>query len=73
MSERRSFGGLGGKDDGIRTYKLVVTESHWDVKHSLKDIVNSIAITSFGARWVLETLGGPLDKVYGFLTTILYT
>ena len=27
----------------------------------------------YGARWELKILGGPLCKVYDYLTTVLYT
>ena len=43
---------MGKKGEGIKKYKLVVTEYHEDVKSSLGNIVNNIVITMYGVRWV---------------------
>lgn len=36
-------------------------------------MVITIAITAFGARWVLEISGGHSVKLYDCLTAVLYT
>ena len=64
-------GGLGEKGEGIRKYKLVVTNSPGGGKYSTGNIVSNIVTTVYSARGMLEI--GGLCKVYGFLTTMLYT
>ena len=46
--------GWGYKGEGIEEYRLVVTKSHGDVKHSIGNVVNSIVRTVRGASWALE-------------------
>ena len=48
---------LDEKGEGIKTYKLVVTNSHGDMKYSTRNIVSDIVITVYSARWILEILG----------------
>lgn len=48
--------GLGEKGEGTGKYRLV-QNSHRDVKCSLRNITNNIAISMYAARWVLEILG----------------
>ena len=43
-------GGLGEKDEGIKTYKLAVTKQSWGCTGN---IANNIVITMRGASWVL--------------------
>ena len=60
------------KGEGIKKYKLVVTNSHGDVKHSVTCVVNNIALIMYDARCVLD-LSGSLHKLHKFQTTILST
>ena len=64
---------MGEKGEGIKKYKLVVTEQSWGVKYSIGSIVSNTVITMCGARWVLEMLRRALYKVYDHLTIKLYT
>ena len=64
--------GLGEKCEEVEKYRLVVTKQLWDVKYSIGNIVGNIVIHVYGARWVLETSGGTLCKLYDYLTTMLY-
>ena len=38
----------------MKKYKLVVINSHDDIKYSIGNIVNNIVITVYGDRWVLD-------------------
>ena len=51
---------------------MVVRKQSKDAEDSIGNIVNTISITSYGARQVLEITGGTLCKVCGCLTTILH-
>lgn len=62
-------GGLGEK--GIKNYKLAVQKNHRHVNCSTSNIVDNIAITTYGAPWVLEISGGTLSQVYDCLSTEL--
>ena len=42
------------KGEGIKKYKLVVTEGHGDVMYSVGNVVNDNVITMYGVRWVLD-------------------
>ena len=42
-------------------------------KYSIGNTVNSIVITLYGARWILEISGGTFCKVYYHLSIILHT
>ena len=53
-------GGLGEKDEAIGKYRLAVTKSSWDVKHSIGHIGNNVVVTMDSARWVLEISGNAL-------------
>ena len=64
------IGGLGDKGDVIK-YKMTVTNSHRDIRYSIGDTVNNIAMTLYGAEWVLDDWGS-LHKIYEYLTTMLY-
>ena len=55
-------GGTGWEGEGIRKYKLVITEQSQDVKYSIGHIVNNIVITTCGSRWVLEIWEGHCVK-----------
>ena len=57
----------------FRNTNRYLHNSHGDIKHSRGNRVSNIVITVYGARWVLEILGGSLYKVYDCLMTILYT
>lgn len=67
MTERRGWE-LGGKNEGIKKYQLVLTECHRDVGH----IIRNSVMTMYGAWWIVEILGEHC-KLHGFLTTMLYT
>lgn len=41
------------------------------IDYSSGDIVSSMVITMYGARWILEEAGGPLCNGHDFLTTVL--
>ena len=47
--------GLGENHEGIEKYKLAVTKESQGVQVQHREH-NNIAITMYGARWVLETL-----------------
>ena len=46
--------GWSKKGKGMERYRLVVTNSHEDVKCSTGNIVSNIVIAKYGARWGLE-------------------
>ena len=53
-------GGLGGwkkKVKGLRSTNWLLQNSHWDVKYSIKNIVNYSLITMYGVTWVQDLLG----------------
>ena len=64
---------MGGKGERIKKYKLVITKQSWDVKFSIKNIVNDIVITVDDAKSVLALSGESLCKLYNCMTTILCT
>ena len=47
-------GGTGVKGGRIRKYKLAFIKSPRDVKYSIGNVVNNIAVTVYGLRWVLD-------------------
>ena len=49
--------GAGWKGGGIEKYRLVVQNSHEDVKYSIGDIVINMVIIMYSAHWVLEIRG----------------
>ena len=55
---------LGEKIKGIKKCKLIGKNSHRGVKYSTGNTVNNIVILMYGARRVLEVLGGG-----GWITT----
>ena len=57
MKFKRGFGAIGEKGEEIRKYKLVVTNSHRDVKYSTGNTVNNVLVTTYGVRWVRILLG----------------
>ena len=61
-------GGWVKKVKGLRRTNWQLQNSHRDVKYSIGNIVNSIVITMYGARQVLELSGRPLHKLYKCLT-----
>ena len=71
--QRRKVEGLGEKGEEIEKYKLVVTNQSQGHKYGIRNIVNNIVITMYGARQVLEISRESLSKVYDCLTTMLYT
>ena len=73
MPEGKGVGEMGGKGEQIKKYKLVITKQSWDVKFSIKNIVNDIVITVDDARSVLALSGESLCKLYNCMTTILCT
>ena len=50
--------GLGEKGEGIKEYKLAITNSPGGVQYSLGNIVYNTVITIYGVRWVQDLLGG---------------
>ena len=54
---------MGGKSEAIKKYKLIVTKYAY-VKYRIGNILNSIVITMYDARWVLEILWETLCEVY---------
>ena len=54
---------LGEKDEGLRSTDWQLQKRHGDVKYSPENVVNIVAITTYGARWVLEISGGTIFKV----------
>ena len=55
----RELGGLDKRGEGIKKYKLVVTNSNGDVKYNIENVVNNSVITiMYGARWVVEIIWG---------------
>ena len=62
---REGVWGLGEKCVVIKMYKLAATNSQGAIKYSIGNIVNSIVITMYGGRWLLEIAGvGTLCKVH---------
>ena len=57
----------------IRSKNWYVQNRHGEVKYNGRNMANNIVITMYGARWVLEILGGTHCKVYNSLNTMLYT
>ena len=55
------MGGLGEKGEGSEKYRLVVTNSHGNVKFSTRYTVDNILIPMCGARGVLEISGAEGD------------
>ena len=49
-----AWGGLGDKGDRIKKHKLVATDQSWDVKYSIRIIVNNIVKTMYNVRWILD-------------------
>lgn len=51
----------GEKWEGIMMYKLPVIESHREgirnIKYSIRNMVTSTVITSYGVRWILVLSG----------------
>ena len=52
---------------------FLIQNSQGDVKYSIEDTVNNIAIIMYGARLILELLEGSLCRLGNCLTTMLYT
>ena len=71
--EGRGLGNGMKKEKGWRSTDGQWQNSHGDVKCGIGNIVNNTVIATYGAKWVLDLLGGPLCKVHDYLTTILYT
>lgn len=67
--------GYGGwkKGEGIKNYKLVLTEQSQGAKDSVGNIVSDVVITMYGGRQGLDLLGWSRRKLYKYLTTTLYT
>ena len=57
--------------EGIK-YQLAVKTSHGVVKYSIGNIVSNTVITVHDVRWVLDSSGGLLHKLYKHLNTMLY-
>ena len=49
--------GVSEKGEGIREYRLVVTNSHGEVQYSTGNTVGNVVITVYGVRWGLDLLG----------------
>ena len=60
MPDGKGVRKIGENGEGIKEYKLVVTDSHGDVKYSIGYIVNNILITMYGVRWVQDLPGWSL-------------
>ena len=73
MGGVRGHEGWGIESKWLRSMNWNFQSSHEGVKYSIGNIVNSIRIIKYGARWVLEISLGTLWKVYDCLTTMLYT
>ena len=70
---RGSLGDWVKKLKGLRSIHWQLQNSHGDVKYSIGNIGNNIAITMCDARWALEIWRGTFCKVYDCLTSKLYT
>ena len=46
---------MGEKDEGIKKYKLVVTEQSWE--YGIENIFNNILTAMYGVRWVQDLSG----------------
>ena len=57
----------------IKKYKLKLQNSQGAVKYSTGSIVNNIVITMYGAKCALDLWGGSPNKLYNWLTSMLYT
>ena len=57
MPEGRSLGDWVRKVKGLRSTDGQSQNSHEDVKYSTGNIVSSVAISMYGASWVLEISG----------------
>ena len=51
------------KGDGIKKYKLTVTNNHRDVKYSAGNTVNNIIIPIYGVGRALDLLGWSLSHI----------
>ena len=54
--------GLDEKCEVIKKYKLVVTDSHEEIKYSTGNIVSLIVITVYAASWILQISQGHFVK-----------
>ena len=68
LRHREQTGGLAEKGTAIEKCRLVVQDSHGDVKNSTGSGVSNVAITMYSASWVLHVSGGTLGKVCDCLT-----
>ena len=57
----------------VKKHYLAVTEQSQGCTVQHRDIVSNIVITVYCARWVLDSSGGSLCKLYKSLATMLYT
>ena len=67
------FGGWMKEAKALRGTNWQLHYSIGDVKQSIENIVNNIVITICDTWWILRISGGTHCKVYGYLTTTLYT
>ena len=49
---------LGARGEGVGGQSEKVKGCHRDVKYRVANVINNIIIIMYGARWVLEILGG---------------
>ena len=61
------------KGKELRSTDWSLQYSHGYVNYSIGNIISNIVVTMYGAKWVLEILGGTLCKVYDCLTIRLCT
>ena len=55
---------MGEKGEKIKICKFpVIKSNHRDVKYSIRNIVNNIAITMYDVRWLLDLSGYSLCKL----------
>ena len=61
------------KCEMIEKHKQVVTKWSWGWRAQHREHSHDIVRSMHGARWALETSGGPVCKAHDCLTTMLYT
>ena len=60
MPDGKGVRRMGEKGEGIKKYKLAITNSHRDIKCSIGNIVSNSIITMYGVKWVLDLSGDHL-------------
>lgn len=62
---------LGGNGEGVKEGEPVVTEQSRGVKYSPGNTISNTVVTMCGARRVLDSLRGSLDKLHKCLIVVL--